>query len=79
MDPAITPLLLFAFVAAMAGTWVELRSSLEPATCAECPHCQALLDTRRREREAEARRQAELRSAYARREGLDDEDDRRIG
>jgi len=39
MDPAIAPLILFALVAAMAGTWIELKSSLQPAICPECPHC----------------------------------------
>jgi hypothetical protein len=46
MDPAFASLILFAFVAAMAGTWVELRNSLQPVTCAECPHCRDLIATR---------------------------------
>ncbi|HEY7590236.1 MAG TPA: hypothetical protein VH723_04540 [Candidatus Limnocylindrales bacterium] len=73
MDPAIAPLLLVAFGAALWSTWTELRSSLQPATCSECPHCRTLLDARRREAEEEARRQAELRTWYARRHGLEDD------
>jgi hypothetical protein len=81
MDPAIAPLLLVALVAAMAGTWVELRNSLQPVTCAECPHCRELIATRERQAEDDARRQAELSTWYARRHGLDDrdDDDRTIG
>jgi len=81
MDPAIAPLLLVALLAAMAGTWVELRSSLRPVTCTECPHCRDLLAVRQREAAEETRRQAELSAWYARRNGLEepDDDDRRIG
>jgi hypothetical protein len=79
MDPAIAPLLLVALGVAIWSTWKELRSSLQPAACAECPHCRALLDQRRRLAEDEARRQAELRTWYARRHGLEDEDDGRQG
>ena len=75
MDPAIAPLLLGAFVAAIWSTWTELRSSLQPATCAECPHCCDLLGRRRREAEDEERRQAELQTWYARRHGLEDDED----
>lgn len=81
MDPSIAPLLLLAFVAAIAGTWVELRNSLRPVICAECPHCRQLIATRQRQAEDDARRQAELSSWYAKRHGLDDrdDDDRMIG
>ena len=79
MDPAIAPLLLIAFGIAIWSTWRELRSSLEPATCTECPHCRELLEQRRREAEDEARRQAELRTWYARRHGLEDDEDAREG
>ncbi len=75
MDPSIAPLLLFTFVAAMAGTWVELRNSLKPATCPECPHCREVLRLQQLAAEEETRRQAELRSMYARRYRLDDKDD----
>lgn len=79
MDPAIVPLVLVALAAGMYSTWQELRSSLQPATCAECPHCRDLLAERRAAAREDARRQAELRTWYARRNGLDDaeDDDRR--
>ena len=51
---------------------VRVRTALEPVHCPECPHCRA--DAL--EREA---RQRDLQEQYARRHGMDDDDDRRIG
>jgi hypothetical protein len=76
MDTSIVPLVLLALVAGMYGTWHELRSSLEPSTCSECPHCRDRAAAQQSEAREQARRQAELRSWYARRNGLDDEDER---
>ena len=52
----------------------ELRSSLEPVQCPECPHCLAAAV----ERDAQ---QQSLQDQYARRHRLKDDDDdhRRIG
>jgi hypothetical protein len=77
MDPAIVPLVLVALVAAMYSTWQELRASLQPGTCTECPHCRDLVAQRKHAAVEDARRQAELRTWYARRHGADDEDDKR--
>lgn len=73
------PLVLAALVVGIAGTWMELRASLEPAACPECVHCRERAEIRRLERLAEERRQEELQQAHARRVGLefrarDDED-----
>jgi hypothetical protein len=76
MDPAIAPLLLVAFGVGLWSTWKELRSSLEPVTCAECPHCRQVIATRQRDAEDEARRQADLRTWHARRNGVEDDEDR---
>jgi hypothetical protein len=76
MDTSIVPLLLVAFLAAMAGTWMELRSSLEPPTCAECPHCRDRKARQRQEQLDAQRRQAELHALYARRWQLDEEEER---
>ena len=77
MDSAIVPLVLMAMVVAMGSTWQELRASLRPATCHECPHCQRILLERQRAALEDARRQADLRTWYARQHGLDDRDDER--
>jgi hypothetical protein len=70
----LLPMALVALFVAFIVTAFEMRLSLTPDSCPECPHC--------RERAAEqAARQRELDGAYARSHGLDrdDEDDRRIG
>ena len=75
MDGSILqPLGLIAVAVAMVLTLYDMRSSLRPATCPECAHCLAVA-------EEQARIQAQLTRDYARRVGLeDDEDDhRRIG
>jgi hypothetical protein len=77
MDTSIVPLVLVALVAGMVGTWHELRASLEPAACTECPHCRDRKAAQLAAEQEHVRRQAELRSWYARRNGLDDEDERR--
>ena len=79
MDTAIVPLVLVALVAAMYSTWQELRGSLQPVTCDKCPHCRDVTAAREAAAREDARRQAELRTWYVRRNGIDDEtdDDRR--
>jgi hypothetical protein len=70
----MAPLALSALAIAMIVTAYEMRASLAPATCAECPHCKAIAAERER-------RERELETWYAKRNGLDvdDDDDRRIG
>ena len=74
MESLITqPVTLIAIAAGIIVTAYEMRTSLEPVNCPECPHCRAAA----LEREA---RQHDLQEQYARRHGLDDkDDDRRIG
>jgi hypothetical protein len=70
----LLPMALVALTVAFIMTAIEMRLSLAPDSCAECPHC--------RERAAEkAARQRELDGMYARAHGLDkdEDDDRRIG
>lgn len=69
----LQPLALVALLVAMIVTLYEMGASLRPARCVECSHCRALAAE-------EARLQERLSREYARRAGLDDEDDdRRIG
>jgi hypothetical protein len=64
---------LVALAVAMILTMYDLRLALSPETCTECPHCRARA-------EADRRRQEELARDYAKRIGLDEEDDdRKIG
>ena len=64
---------LAALGLAMVLTVYDLRASLAPETCAECPHC-------RERAEIERLRQEQLSREYASKNGLDhDDDDRRIG
>jgi hypothetical protein len=81
MDTSIVPLIFFALMAGIASTWIELRNSLKPAMCDECPHCRAIQAREREEAAAAARRQRALSSWYARRNRLDDgeDDDRLVG
>lgn len=70
----LLPMALVALAVVIIVTAFEMRLSLAPDSCPECPHC--------RERAAEeAARQQELDRAYARSHGLDrdEDDDRRIG
>jgi NADH:ubiquinone oxidoreductase subunit F (NADH-binding) len=64
---------IVALAVAMIVTVYDLRMSLSPETCDECPHCRAQAD-------AEAQLQERLAREYAQRHGFDqDDDDRRIG
>ena len=67
------PFTLVALAVAIVVTAYEMRTALEPVHCPECPHCLAAA----REREAQ---QQELADQYARRNGLNrnDDDDRTI-
>jgi hypothetical protein len=64
----------FALLVAIIVTAYEMRKSLEPASCPECPHCKALAAERER-------RDRELQAWYARSNHIetDEDDDRRIG
>ncbi|HET7703161.1 MAG TPA: hypothetical protein VFK35_07160 [Candidatus Limnocylindrales bacterium] len=67
------PTSLIALAVALVVTLYDMIAALRPVTCAECSHCRARAND-------EARRQEVLAREYARRLGLDDEDDdRRIG
>ncbi len=74
MDQSILPSLgLIALLVAMGITLYDLRVSLQPSTCSECGHCQALA-------RSAAIEQERLSREYARSVGLaeDEDDDRRI-
>jgi hypothetical protein len=75
MDVAmLQPLGLGAVIVAMVVTAYDMSASLRPTACPECRHC-------RQRAEEEARLQDHLAGEYARRHGLDidEDDDRRIG
>ncbi len=73
MDGAILNGTLVALVVAMILVAYEMRTSLRPVECVECPHCRAVAHER-------ARRQHDLQAEYAREHHLDtdEDDDRRI-
>jgi hypothetical protein len=68
----LLPMAVVATVVAMIVTAYELSASLEPATCAECPHCAQRAAERQR-------RDDELSAWYAHEQRLDrdEPDDRR--
>jgi hypothetical protein len=69
----LLPIALVALFIAMLVTAYDMRRSLAPVSCSECPHCRELAAERER-------REHELQTWYARTHGLDnDDDDRRIG
>lgn len=68
MDIGLLQLALVAAIVALIVTFYELRASLAPASCSECPHCRALATER-------AERERELQTWYARERGLDRDDD----
>ena len=70
----LQPLGLGALIVAMIVSLYEMGAALRPVTCPECRHCQERA-------EEEARLQDHLAREYARRNGLqnDEDDDRRIG
>ena len=71
---SLQPIVLAALAVAMLLTAYEMRVSLRPVACAECPHCRAAAHERRQ-------RERELEAWYAQKHGLDadEDDDRRIG
>ena len=70
----LQPLGMGALIVAMIVSLYEMGAALRPVTCPECRHCQERA-------EEEARLQDHLAREYARRNGLenDEDDDRRIG
>jgi MinD superfamily P-loop ATPase len=68
----VEPLALGALLVAMIVTVYDMRASLRPAACPECGHCREVA-------EREAALQERLAREYAKRNHLDDDDDRRIG
>ena len=75
MDPQVMPYVVFiSLLVAIVVTLYEMGHSVQPDTCPECPHCQAVAAERERVDE-------ELSRTYAREHGLlpDEDDHRRIG
>ena len=68
MDPSIASMLAVAMIGAVGIVAYEMKASLHPPVCAECPHCRAL-------ELAHEREQADLQQQYAERWRLGDRDD----
>jgi hypothetical protein len=77
MDAALAPLILLALVAGIVSTTIELRASSRPPVCPECPHCRAETAAAARDAEERQRRQQDLQTWYARRNGIEPDDDER--
>jgi hypothetical protein len=71
MDQSLLPALgLPALAVAMIVTLYDMASARKPVACPECGHCRAVAETAAREQER-------LNQEYARRIGLDEDDDER--
>jgi hypothetical protein len=81
MDQMLMPMALVALTVAFIVTAIEMRLSLAPETCPECPHCRQRAAEKATLQHEKAVRQREIDGAYARMHGLDrdEDDDRRIG
>lgn len=77
----LMPMALVALTVAFIVTAVEMRLSLAPETCPECPHCRQQAAEKAVLQHEKAVRQREIDASYARMHGLDrdEDDDRRIG
>jgi hypothetical protein len=79
MDASFAPIILAALTVGIVASAIELRAATMPPACPECEHCRARARDHQAAADERRRRQEELQGWYARRNGLDrDEDERRL-